>query len=881
VVATNWSATKKATFEIHTDLQGRIWASNGQELYQLVKGQAVAVLGDLGPCRVLSYNRAGGWWIATSNQIRLWREGKWEATVNRPEVSTTSIVCAIEDRNGHLWIGTSGWGLFRCDTDGTVLHFSRREGLGSESILSLFEDAYGNLWVGTEAGGLNRLRSRLFKVYGWAQGLSSDMVTTVSEAKDGVLWVGTDIHGLNRLQGNIAKRPDEKANRALNYVTSVLADHRGGIWLGTRSAGVFYAKEGGFSPVNGFGGPDSATHCLFEDSQGRIWLGLQYMTSLLCIRDQTVTALMLPKTMQPADVMTITEDASGTFWFGTDGRGLIRWHEGSFGQFTRETGLGSDLIMSLQPQEDGALWIGTFGGGLTRLKEGRMATCTTRQGLIDDVIAFIVDDGHGQYWFSSNQGIFRTSKKELNQFADGELALIQCVPYGTSDGLPTLECEGGGQPAGCRGHDGRLWFRTIRGLVVVDPTDVATNAVPPVVHIQELLVDGQPGRLAPEEKSSASAPRGESAGREADFALGNLDPSLVEIPAGHRRFEFRYTALDFLAPERLRFRHKLEGVDAEWVGTGGQREASYNRLPHGNYIFRVDACNREGVWSQSGAALAFTVLPYFWQTWWFTSLFLLTFGSAVAWGMGEVLRQRHRRHLKLVERLHLLERERVRVARDIHDDLGGSLTAIGLQGVLAARDAGSLAEAREQLLLITDRTRELGRRLEETVWAVNPKNDSPSHLATYLCHFAKESFKPTQIGCRLDVPADLPEVELTTEVRHNVFLAVKEAITNAVKHSRASEAGLRLKVSDSLMEIEVSDNGRGFVVDASREGGNGLRNMATRMEEIGGEFQVHSVPGEGTTVCLRLPLPHPDAASQFSAPPRDAPLRHGPANPDD
>lgn len=335
--------------------------------------------------------------------------------------------------------------------------------------------------------------------------------------------------------------------------------------------------------------------------------------------------------------------------------------------------------------------------------------------------------------------------------------------------------------------------------------------------------------------------------------------AFLEIPPGRRRFEFRYTGLDFSAPERLRFRHKLEGVDAEWVETGGQREASYNHLAHGTYTFRVQACNREGVWSQTGAALAFTVLPYFWQTWWFVGLFLLTFGGAVAWSVGHVLRRRHQRHLRLVGRLHLLERERVRVARDIHDDLGGSLTAIGLQGVLAARDAKSLAEAREQLLLITDRTRELGRKLEETVWAVNPKNDSPSHLATYLCHFATESLKPTNIRCRLDVAPDLPQVELTTEVRHNVFLAVKEAFTNALKHSGATEVGLRLSVSDRSMAIEVSDNGRGFVVDASQEAGNGLRNMAARMEEIGGQFEVRSAPGKGATVCLRLPLPHLDA----------------------
>jgi len=255
--------------------------------------------------------------------------------------------------------------------------------------------------------------------------------------------------------------------------------------------------------------------------------------------------------------------------------------------------------------------------------------------------------------------------------------------------------------------------------------------------------------------------------------------------------------------------------------------------------------------------LSFTVLPHFWQTGWFAGLFLVTFGGTVGSSVRYALRRRHQRQLKLVQQLHALERERTRIARDIHDDLGGSLTEIGYLGALAVRDSQSLAEAREQLGRIMDRTRELARRLDETVWAVNPKNDSLSHLATYVCHFAQEFLESTGIRCRLDVAPDLPEVTLTTEVRHSVFLVIKEALNNSVKHSAATELKFRLAVSDGVMTIEISDNGRGFALEARQEAGNGLRNMAARMEEIGGQFQLRSLPAQGATVCLHLPLlPH-------------------------
>jgi signal transduction histidine kinase/ligand-binding sensor domain-containing protein len=854
VISTQWSTGGRAGFEVRADVRGRLWALSNSGLYEMLGERLVpAVEGKPGEYSIHCPSRSGGWWLSAGGQIRLWREGRWVAVAGNPGVAADNITCAAEDHSGHLWVGTAANGLFLCATNGAITQFTKSDGLSSVSVRTLLEDSEGNLWVGMQDGGLIRLRLPLFAVYGPNQGLSSERTTTVSEGPDGDLWVGTDGYGLNRLRGETARPVSSESPGALFRVASVLADKRGGVWAGLRSGGFFRWEEGRYSPVIGYDFAGHSTRSLFEDSHGVVWVGQRYTKALVRVDGGAVRTIELPQSMSAWDIRVAAEDAAGNMWFGTDGAGLLRWSEGQFTRFTRENGLSSDFVWALRSEPDGALWIGTYGGGLTRLKDGRAVSCTTRHGLVDDVICHIADDGRGQYWFSSNQGIFRVDKGELNQFAEGRRTRIQCVAYGRSDGLPALECEGGCQPAGCRSRDGRLWFPTIRGLVVVDPADVNTNTIAPPVYIESIVVDGKVIEASDWHKDTGAQPR--AGASPAPSSARPLKPGPLEIAPGSRRFRFHYTGLNFSAPEQLRFRHRLEGVDAGWVDTGGQRDASYNQLAHGTYTFRVQACNREGVWNQAGDVLAFTVLPHFWQTGWFTALFLVTFGGAVGWSVRYVLRRRHKRQVRSLQHLHALERERTRIARDIHDDLGGSLTEIGYLGALAVRDCRSLEGAREQLTRITERTRELARRLDETVWAVNPKNDSTGQLATYLCRFAREFLEPTAIHCRLDVSNSLPEVTLTSEVRHDVYLVVKEALNNAAKHSGAAELWLRLTTSGGALIIEVSDNGRGFSMDAKRETGNGLRNMAARMEDIGGELAVRSAPGQGTTVCLHLPLP--------------------------
>jgi len=501
--------------------------------------------------------------------------------------------------------------------------------------------------------------------------------------------------------------------------------------------------------------------------------------------------------------------------------------------------LSSNFIDCLYLADDGALWIGTFGGGLNRFKDGRFAVINHGQGLPNGVIGHIEEDGRGYFWMTSYGGILRASEKDLNRCADGGTSEVLFMTYGINDGLPTLECSEGFQSAGAKTADGRLWFPTVKGLVVVNPSAVKRNALPPPVRIEVMRVD--------------------------DNAFGTGNPAgPLRIPPGPHRIEFEYTALSFVAPEKVRFKYRLNNLESDWTDAGTKRQATYSYIPPGNYSIQVIACNNDGVWNEGGAKLEFEVLPHFWQTAWFRffgGLATVLVASGAVWFE---TRRRMRRKLERAERQRDIERERSRIAQDIHDDLGAQLTRITMLSESASEPEVDPHRAAEGIRRIYSTARELTRSMDEIVWAVSPRHDTLESLASYLEKFAQDWLTSSSIRCRLDLPLQFPEWHLTSEVRHNVFLAFKEALHNIVKHSGASEVLIRLTLKPELFDLSIEDNGRGFAVGDKTKSlapspgrsasGNGLENMQGRLAAIGGSCEIKSLSGSGTQVILCVPL---------------------------
>ena len=438
----------------------------------------------------------------------------------------------------------------------------------------------------------------------------------------------------------------------------------------------------------------------------------------------------------------------------------------------------------------------------------------------------------------------------MEELAAGGMSVVYPLVYGRPEGMPSEECSGGVYPAGLRTSAGRLCFPTLKGVVVVDPRSDRADAPAPAVVLEETVVDD----VVAEVKRAASAGGG-AAGTAHD---ASADGGEVRISPGQHRLEFRFTGMNLSAPQRVRFRFRLEPLEAKWVESGARRTATYSYVPPGKYRFRVIACNSGGMWTEAGASVGLVVLPHFWQAWWFLGLASVGLLGSVAGTVRLVERRKHQRRLKLLEQERTLEHERARIAQDLHDDLGSSLTRISLLSDLARADKDSPAQVEAHAQKISQSAGQTVRALEEIVWALRPGSDSLQSLVEYIAHFANELFDGDTARCRLDLPHDLPDKSLPPEMRHNIFLVVKEALTNALKHGRAREVQVRAKASAKSLEIVVQDDGRGFEVEALPPAPgkrHGLGNMRRRAENMGGTLTVESGCGKGTTVTLVVSFP--------------------------
>jgi signal transduction histidine kinase len=330
----------------------------------------------------------------------------------------------------------------------------------------------------------------------------------------------------------------------------------------------------------------------------------------------------------------------------------------------------------------------------------------------------------------------------------------------------------------------------------------------------------------------------------------------VTVPANKERVEIYYTSLNLAAPDRARFKYQLERHETAWTEAGNIRVARYSKVPPGHYRFHVTACNEDGVWNPNGSILALTVQPPFWRTWWFLTATAVVFLGTITSVVHYLSTQRLQRQLEHLRQQEALEKERARIARDIHDQVGASLTQVSLLGELVEGDKDSPDEVQAHARQIAQTARETTRALDEIVWTVNPSNDTLDGLITYVCKYAQEYLAVAGLRYRLDVPAQLPNTAISPEVRHNVFLAAKEAVTNVVRHAQASEVWVRLKSDTDHFTLEIQDNGRGLAgLDPTRaQSRNGLRNMSKRMEDIGGRFVMDPAPGGGTRVRLTVPM---------------------------
>lgn len=853
------------------DKEGCLWVGYPDSIWQIRNGIATKLTGEQGIASGFVMDVNGAVWVAKGNHVGVFRNNQFKSLMHpkfRPHLAAAHpngvwvaaggqlLKCdqegrvencgfyqtdshaapteILEDHTGAVWIGTDSGGLFRHDASG----FTRIE-TSHPGILSLGEDREGNIWAGTAGGGLDRISPRSVQLEGLDDGSSLIAIQSVCETTNGVLW-GVSQSGLLVSRTNAQWRAIQISALRTEAITCVAADRSGGVWVGTRNRRLVHMRDGNLTVMETNGVVGRIILALLPASNGDLWMSEQVPVSLQCLHAGQLRTVPMPG--YAPRITAMAEDGSGNIWVGSERGDLMRAEENHLVKEDAAAPPSHRSILSLHVSPDDALWIGYEGAGLGRLKEGHFSRIGTERGLFDDNISQIVPDDEGWYWFGGERGLFKVRRAELEAVMNGAADHVSSIHYGQNEGLFSVEANSANAspfiaPGAFRGKDGRLWIPLRKALAAVDPKVMHSNPEPPPPLLTQAAMDGQ-----------IIASYG---GVPANGKVANLKTlrAPLELPPNHRRLEFDFTAINLSEPENIRFRYRLDGLDDNWV-TAETRSAGYSRLTAGDYKFNVEASNGDGPWNQAPVTLAFTVLPFFWQTWWFRVVVLAMFTSLVIAVVRYISFRRLRAELLTLEQRAALDKERSRIARDLHDDLGCSLNQVALTLDMAQSDP-----ANGTIQRCSSMVRQTARSVDEIVWAINPRNDTLRYMVDYISQFAVEFLHAAGIRCRVDLPDNVPDRLISPEARHNLFLVVKETLNNVARHARANEVQLRIAVDSQQVAIAIEDNGCGFANQTDNASCDGLRNLRQRMQEVGGRLQIESRVGAGTRVSFLYSWP--------------------------
>lgn len=808
------------------------WRPGPPEFYPLPSGVDVN--------HGIAEDETGNLLVGAEGGIRRFRNGKLEPYSLLKEVRPFATRTMLYDQDGDLWIGAYHAGLIHIH-NGKVDVFRQADGLSSDEATSIFQDREGNLWVSTNDG-LDRFRNSAVATFSLKEGLSNGAVRSVLADRDGSVWLATSGGLYKWHDGQIATY--DGRNGLLNGLppASMFQGSNGRIWLSTTRE-IGYLNHNRFTSVSGT--YDGRLLDIVEDASGDIWMADQRAGLLHIKNDKLVETLSWAALGHKDFAMSLAAASSGGIWLGFFEGGISFFSGGRIREtLTDANGLGAGSVTHLQIEKDGALWAAT-DNGLSRMKDRHFATLDHRNGLPCDQIHWIVQDDDRSFWLDTRCGLIRLTRSEIDAWTaatssgHGTHVLVRPMIFDNTNGVRVIEqAYRPYNPPATKSLDGKIWFAPIDGASVIDPRHIPFNEVPPPVHVQQIRTDA----------ASYDASNG------------------LRLPPGVHELTIDYTALSLAAPEKVRFRYRLEGQDAAWKEVVNERQVRYTNLAPTSYTFRVIACNNDGVWNKTGATVQFSIAPAYYQTAWFRLCCVVAL-LMLLWAV--YLVRVRQLEAQFVASLEARVDERTRIARDLHDTLLQSFNALLLRlqtvsNVLPARPAEAKQRIDNAIAQASDAITE-GR---DTLNELRSTGSSGIDLDQAISNFAKEllSGGVSDIVPEVHVQVEGTPIPLNPIVRDEVYRIVTEAVRNAIRHANARRIDIKIRYDDQHLRVLIGDNGTGIdpaILNHDHKAGHwGLRGMRERAKLVGGTLEVWSQLNVGTEIDLSI-----QAASVYARPP--------------
>jgi signal transduction histidine kinase/ligand-binding sensor domain-containing protein len=743
-------------------------------------------------------------------------QGQWKAFAT-PELdgSTISVASLLEDRNGSLWVGTYDHGLYRIHA-GHAEHFGRADGLTSDTVDDLREDREGTLWVVT-SNGVDAFRPLPVWRYSMAEGLPRDFVQTVLPLRDGTVWIGG--RSLSVVHNGLVAPSKEQALFGNRNLTASFEDHTGRIWVGLDKTLNVY-QGGTLTPISTASGHELGTIIqITETADHDVWaLAVGETSRFLRLRGLAATEQVVPD--RPDQPIRMAPDPRGGLWLGYRNGDLAFYRNDELKTFPADA-ISKAQINGLLPDSNGAVLAATSAGLLLQQNDSRRLLAEP-QGLPCKNVRSVVHDRRGAVWLKTECGFIEIQDTELQRWRANPDSKIHYRLLDTTDGAQPGDSSF--TPNAALAADGRLWFANGKTASVIDPAAIARNPLPPPVRVEEFVAD----------RVSRSA-----------IGLLKLPPQTLDI-------EIRYTALSFIAPQKVRFQYQLEGRDRGWQDAGSRRQAFYTDLPPGAYRFRVKACNSDGVWNEAGASIDFEIAPAYFQTTWFKALCAML---AVGLLYGIYIVRLRQVAARIRDRLAAKNTERERIARDLHDTLLQSTQGLILRFQAASNRIPESDPTRQVLDKALERADEVLAEGRDRVLGLRVPADTLGDLAQSLAAAGDELARGRSVAFRTMVEGR-PR-QLAARAKHEAYSIGREALINAFRHADADSIEVQLLYADEDFRLRVRDDGRGIEAGAletgSRPGHWGLPGMRERAQQIEAQFAIWSGAAAGTEIELKIP----------------------------